>query len=287
MERAVLGRGLRSLIPDKKEAGKGPKVVDISLALIVPNQNQPRLEFDSDALLQLTQSIKDKGVLQPILVRKGADENGYEIIAGERRFRACKNLGLMTVPAIVKEVNDLDSCEIALVENLQRSDLNWIEKAFAYKNYMDKFEMTQEDLGQKIGLSRTSVTNTLRLLSLPEDVRTKIASGEITFASAKLLMSLDSKDEQQQVAKELVDEKLSTKDLTKRIKKAKYGAKSEEDEKNQDLHVMALEEDLAETLGTKVSVKYTDSSQKGLISVEFYSLDDLQRLVSRIKEEGL
>ncbi len=286
MERAVLGRGLRALIPDKKESGKGPKVVDISLGLIVPNRHQPRLYFDPSKLSQLAASIKEKGVLQPILVRKRTDDEGYEIIAGERRFRACKQLGFMTISAIVKEATEADSCELALIENIQRSDLNWIEKAVAYRRYMDEFNMTQEQLGQKLGVSRTSVTNTLRLLSLPEDIQEKVKSGEVTFSHAKVLMSLPSIEEQRQAMTELITDELSSVELDDWIKERKGVERARRIKPDQNSHVMALEENLRETLGTKVSVKYKEKTKKGSITIEYYSLDDLERLVDRIKEEG-
>lgn len=284
--RAVLGRGLRSLIPDKKESGKGPKVVEISLALIVPNQHQPRLHFDPSELSQLATSIKEKGVLQPILVRKRTDDEGYELIAGERRFRACKQLGLMSIPAIIKDADEGESCELALIENLQRTDLNWIEKAVAYNRYMDEFHMTQEQLAQKLGMSRTSVTNTLRLLGLPADIQDKVKTGEITFSHAKVLLSLPSIQEQREAVEELLSEQLTAVELDDKIKERKGVQRVRRNKADQNPHVLAVEETLRETLGTKVSVQYKETTKKGSIVIEYYSLDDLQRLVDRIKEEG-
>jgi ParB family chromosome partitioning protein len=297
--RSVLGRGLRSLIPDKKERGTREfHVIDVSLVLLAPNANQPRQEFDATELSQLASSIKAKGVLQPILVRKKGD--GYEIIAGERRFRASKQLGLMTIPAIVKEADEGESCELALIENIQRSDLNSIEKAIAYKRYMNDFNLTQEQLAEKVGVNRSSIANTLRILTLPDEIQGKVRSGEVTFAHAKELLSIGDKEDQIKLMEQMISHNFTVAELRAEVKTHKmFGEdnvvvsetpvsnklrKKSQKGKTIDPHVQAVKERLEGCLGTKVNVVYNEKTHKGAIQVEYYSLDDLERLVERIEE---
>ncbi len=212
--RGGLGKGLGALIPSVSE---GEKLKEISVDNVFPNPFQPRQRWDDDALEELVASIKRYGVLQPIIVRK--TDRGYEVVAGERRLRAAKKAGLVKIPAIVKDLSDRDLMEYALVENLQREDLNPIEAAQALKNLIEKFGLTQEEVADRIGKRRSTVANILRLLKLPKQVQDMLAEGRITMGHARAILSLSDPDEQIKLAERIVNQSLSVRDVEREVSK--------------------------------------------------------------------
>jgi len=283
-----LGKGLSALIPDEpineiEEGVEGnEKVLNIDISLIEPNQEQPRREFDKEALQTLANSIKSYGVLQPIILRKiGA---GYQIVAGERRWRATKEAGLKEIPAIVREIEQLKASEIALIENIQREDLNPIEEAYAYKNLVEKYGLTQEEISQAVGKSRSYIANIVRLLNLGDEVITMITNGDITNGHGRSLLAIDDAKIQLEIAKSIVDKGLSVRDTEKLVKDLEEGRKIKEKQKKQekndkekDPEVVEIEESLRRILGTKVLI--TSGRKKGKIEIEYYSEEDLDRIL--------
>ena len=281
MEKKVLGRGIGALIPpgaslDNLE--KQEKVVFIKLEKVKPNPYQPREDFDAQSLEELTQSIKEKGVIQPIIVRRQGDF--YELIAGERRFRAANLLRINEIPALVKDVNDEESLEISLIENIQRQALNPIEEGRAFQYLIDKFGVTQERISEVIGRSRVAVTNILRLLKLPKEIQDEIKRGKITSAHGRLLLELDDLNQQRRLAQEVISKDLSVRELenlikTRRPKRIKYKANKERSA--QEPYLVIREEELQQILGTKVKIKR--NRKRGHIQIEFYSTEDMERIL--------
>ena len=266
----ALGRGLNALIPDK-----GLKEIDVSL--IKPGPEQPRKDFDEKALQELAQSIKEKGVLQPVIVRK-SDDGGYYIIAGERRWRAAKAAGLKKIPAIVKDVDQSTALELALVENIQRDNLNPVEMADAFKRLIDEYNYTQEELSKRVGKDRATIANYLRILNLPPEIKDLIVNDRISLGHAKAILSLPTKSLQIEVARQVVNKGLSVRETErlcaqKKTKKQAKGAKKKE----KDPNILALEEKLKQSLGTKVQIHH--KGKKGKIEIQYYSLDELDRLL--------
>jgi len=286
MERKALGKGIGALIPRKEpepEPGKREEVLYIKLGQIRPNPFQPRVDFDNQSMEELTQSIKEKGVIQPILVRQSGDN--YELIAGERRFRAASLLNLEEIPAIVKNVEDRDSLEIALIENIQRESLNPIEEAHAYQFLLDKFNVTHEKISEVLGKARVTVTNTLRLLNLPADIQTEIKKSRISFAHGRALLELEDPNQQRRLAQEVISNDLSVKELEsliksqrRRIPKRKIGQGIREP------YVAVLEEELQQVLATKVRI--SKRKKRGHILIEFYSQEDLDRIIKVIRGDS-
>lgn len=283
MERKGLGRGLSALIPGREQpAHQKDKIIYISLEQIKPNPYQPRENFAQESLDDLIASIKEKGIIQPILVR--ATPIGYELIAGERRLRAARSLNIKEVPAIIKEVKNEESLELALIENIQRQNLNPLEEAHAYKHLMDEFSFTQEKIGQTIGKARASVANTLRLLKLPLEIQEMLRRNLLTFGHCKVLLELQDSHRQQSLARQTVANGLSIKELEQLIlphhKARKPRAQSAKDLTSP--HLKAIEEELQQTLGTKVKI-LTNRKCK-TIQIEFYSDEDLERIYRQIKK---
>jgi len=281
MERRALGKGISALIPGKPaEPGSHEEVASVKIEQIRPNPFQPRVDFDDESLQELTQSIKEKGVIQPILVRRAGDN--YELIAGERRFRAAKLLGLNEIPAIVKNVQDRDSLEIALIENIQRESLNPIEEARAYQFLIDKFNVTHDKLSEVLGKARVSITNTLRLLKLPAEIQDEIKKGRISFAHGRTLLEIDDPHHQRRLVGEVLARELSVRELESLIKsqrrklpkrKIEHGAR--------EPYVAVLEEELQHALATKVRI--SKRKKRGHILIEFYSQEDLDRIAKVIR----
>jgi len=274
--RLALGRGLEALIPTQSDhlISKGRQVVDLPLEKIVPNPNQPRVQFDGAKLEELVASIREKGVLQPILVKGTA--TGYQVIAGERRWRASKAAGLAKIPAIVADhVSPSDEIEWALIENLQREDLNVLEEAAGYKRLAETFGYTQQDIATKVGKDRSSVTNTLRLLTLPEAIREKIADGRITAGHARALLALELPHEQIRFAKRIVSESLSV----RRIEELIYGRRKRvlTRSKRRSAEIEAVEQKLRMKFGA--TVRITESRKRGRIIFDYFGHDDLNRLL--------
>jgi len=295
MEKRVLGRGLEALIQKKTEGGAqqiegkdkvlGFKIqqgiTTLSLDKIEANKNQPRKEIDPDALKELAASIKEKGFIQPVLVRTN-DKGSYELIAGERRFRAAKMLQLKEVPAIIKDVSDLDSLELSIIENVQRENLNSIDQAKAYKKLSEVFEMTQEDIADTIGKDRTTVANLIRLLKLPEKIQGYVSRGTISMGHARAILGLGKEKDQIRLCTKIVKSDLSVRDTERYAKGFTVAPKKKTGEK--DPNLTSLEEKLSEILGTKVNIL---RSKKGVkIEIEFYSDKDLDRVVTLLKSRG-
>lgn len=274
MSRQALGRGLRSLIPQMDEiSGDKQGVSHIQLNLITANPFQPRKEFDEEKLQQLADSIKQHGVLEPIIVRRY--NGGYQIVAGERRWRACSLAGLESIPAIVKDLTDNEMTEIALIENLQREDLNAIEEAEGYRLLLEEFNLTQEEVAEAVGKKRSSITNALRLLNLDQQVKSLVSSGQLSKGHAKVLLSIEDVAERQHLAKRVIKEEMSVRQLEKIIKGKSKKPKPTKREQNPEVKV--LQEELQRVLGTKVRLDYHQG--KGKIEIEYYSDEELERIL--------
>ena len=271
--RKALGRGLSALIPDNLEKEELDKIKEIEIDLICPNPNQPRKSFEKDKLEELAASIKKYGVIQPIIVKK--EDEIYTIIAGERRWRASKIAGLPTIPCIIRDIENKNASEIALIENIQREDLNPIDEANAYEYIMGRYAITQEELSGVIGKSRVYVTNTLRLLNLDDYVKQKIISNEISQGHARAIISLD-KNMQKQITDRIIADDLSVRDVEKLVRDSKKVKVKKIVEK--DKFVLNIEELLTNRLSAKV--KITNKRNKGKIEIEYKSNEDLNRLLS-------
>ena len=274
MERKVLGRGIGALIPARETDGSTEKN-DVLLSEIRPNPVQPREVFDPAAIEELAASIRQKGVLQPLVVRKAT--GGYELIAGERRFRAAKRAGLERVPVVVRDVRDDELLEIALIENIQRENLNPIEEGRAYRRLMEDFRLTQEQVAEKVAKDRSTVANTLRLLQLPQEVRDQIASGTLSAGHARALINVGSATDQVSIAHEVVNRRLNVRDtehLVRARKKKSGGGTIDPD-------LRAAEEQLGRTLGTKVKL-HLRRGGRGKLEIQFFSLAELNGLVDRL-----
>ena len=299
-KKAGLGKGLDSLITNKvapaKAVSNSPVKDEKSIEGILmdinkvePNREQPRKNFDEDALLELSESINQFGVLQPLLVQ---DKNGYyEIIAGERRWRAAKMAGLKEVPVIIKDLTEQEIVEISLIENIQRENLNPIEEAIAYKRLLTEFNLKQDEVAERVSKSRTAVTNSMRLLKLNEKVQQMVIDDMITTGHARALLGIENQEKQFQVAQKIFDEKLSvreTEKLVKKIQQEKEESKPKKEEKI-DPKMEAILSDLEETmkgiLGTKVAINRKDE-KKGKIEIEYYSMDELDRIIDLIRRIG-
>jgi ParB family chromosome partitioning protein len=278
-ERRALGKGIGALIPEKEITVQG-NIPQLKLEQIRPNPFQPREEFDIQGLEELTQSIREKGIIQPILVRRRGDY--YELIAGERRFRAAQMLKLEEIPAIIKDVEDEDSLEISLIENIQRQDLNPIEEARAYKYLIDKFNLTQERVSEVLGKARVSVTNTLRLLNLPQEVQEEMRKGRISFAHGRALLEVTDANQQRRLAQQIISNRLSVNELENLIKQHRPKTSGPKNKRTSgEPYVAVLEEELQHILATKVRI--IKRKKRGHITVEFYSQEDLERIVKRMR----
>ena len=257
--------------------------MQIALGEIRANPFQPRTKFEQEALEDLVASIRERGIVQPLIVRPATDGKGYELIAGERRLRAARELGLPTVPALVRKADDRDSLELALIENLQREDLNAIEEAHGYHVLMQKFGLTQERVAQQVGKNRATVANSLRLLALPEDVQAWVRDGQLSVGHAKVILGLTITDEMKIVAERVLRDGLNVRDTEKLVEriKATTGRRQAMRRKRgmeveKSPQVLAIENTMCQKLGTKVSVN--PQSLGGFIRIEYYTDDDLQRL---------
>ena len=295
-----LGKGLDALIPNKaggpsKEPAKKtrsavvkkdkPTEKDnlaaerlVKISSVEPNLNQPRRHFDEDALLELSESIKQYGVLQPLLVSDKKDY--FEIIAGERRWRAAKMAGLKEVPVVVKEFTDQEIVEISLIENIQREDLNPIEEAMAYKRLMEEFHLKQDEIADRVAKSRTAVTNSMRLLKLSSKVQEMVIADMISAGHARALLGISDEALQETTAMKVFDEKLSVRETEKLVKNLVSPAKKIKTERNtaEDAIYESLEEKMKGIMGTKVSIQ-RKKNNKGKIEIEYYSRDELERII--------
>lgn len=278
VKKSALGKGLGALIPEVDEAKLNIDkngILEVDINYIAPNEKQPRKYFDEDKLNALSQSIKEKGVIQPILVTK--DGEYYTIIAGERRWRAAKIAGLKKIPVIEKKLSDIEVMEISLIENLQREDLNPMEEAMAYKRLVEDFSLTQEEIANRVGKSRPAIANSLRLLNLDSRVANYIVEGTLSEGHGRMLVSIDKKDLQYEIAKKIIDESLNVRQTERLIKKLNEKKSVNEKKEKKDIYIKDIEEKLKNVLGTKVSIN--KSRKKGKIEIEYYSEDDFQRIL--------
>jgi ParB family chromosome partitioning protein len=266
----ALGKGLGALLP-----GKGEEVAQIEVERIIPNEHQPRRVFRDEPLRELAASIREKGVLQPVIVSRVGD-GSFRLIAGERRWRAASLAGLKKIPALVKDVSSQDAIEIALIENIQREELNPVETAAAFQRLLKDFHLTQEDLSQRVGKDRATVANYLRILKLPDEIKALLNDSRLTVGHAKALLGLERKEQQVDCARLIVRKGLSVRDseaLCRRLLRtpSKPGTKAKLPE------VLDLEDRLTRSLGTKVRLHH--KGKRGRIEIEYYSLDELDRLI--------
>ena len=286
-----LGSGLNVLIPQNNppkanSENENEAAVDfmVPISKVEPDREQPRKFFNEDALQELAEAIKQYGVFQPLLVQKEKDY--YKIIAGERRWRAAKIAGLKEIPVIVKELSDQEIAEIQLIENIQREDLNPIEIAEGYRQLIDKYGFTQDELAEKISKSRTAITNTLRLLKLDERVRQMIIDELISTGHARAILSIEDSDKQYEFAQKIFDEKMSVRDVEKAIKNMQKDPKVKKDNQKIDKKTEAiyhsLEENMKQIMGTKVTIQAKNGNQ-GKVEIEYYSQDELDRIVNMIR----
>ena len=264
---------------EAKESGVSRETSLIRLSLIEPNSAQPRKVFDEESLKELTESIRAHGVLQPILVQKNG--SSYEILVGERRWRAARMAGLKEIPAIVKDVDKQEAAEIALIENIQREDLNSVEEARAYRSLLDEFGLTQEELASRVSKSRTAITNSLRLLQLDKDVLDLVESGELSAGHARAILSINGKRAQYKAAREVINSRLSVRE-TEKLAKQYNAPKREPKEKEPDIYMESLAEELTGLLSARVSIRQK-SKEKGRIEIEYYSLEELEDLADRLR----
>lgn len=280
----ALGKGLGALLPEFGQAE--PKtLLYCGIEEIIPNRSQPRKHFDESKLQELAESIKEKGILEPLIVRR--TDQGYELIVGERRWRAAQKAGLKEVPVIVKEVEGREVLEISLIENLQREDLNPIEAAEAFKHLIEEFNLSQEDLSKRIGKDRTTITNTLRLLKLPLEVRNQLLQNRITSGHARAILSLESKEKQKELCALIIKKGLSVREAesiakrwAEKPKKSIIPVKPRGDLESQ---LSSLQDSMRKYLGTKVHI--TQKGKRGKIEIEYYSHEDLERIVEAILGE--
>jgi ParB family chromosome partitioning protein len=280
-KRPALGKGLGALLPDiEKEDRKNFFLCGIEE--IVPSRYQPRMGFDETKLDELAASIKEKGIIEPLIVRKV--ERGYELIVGERRWRAAQRAGVKEVPVILRDVTAGEALELALIENLQREDLNPLEEAEAYKRLMEEFHYTQEELAKRIGKDRTTVANTVRLLKLPQEIKAYLADDTISSGHARAFLGLHAPEEQKMACAKVIKKGLSVRE-TERLVKRLNAQMSKRDvtarpSSEEELHLGYLEETLRKLLGTKVRIP--KRGRRGKIEIEFYSEEDLERIVEII-----
>lgn len=262
------------------------KIWKVGIDKLASGQYQPRRQFDKEALQELAQSIKENGILQPVVARR-TSSGKLEIVAGERRWRAAQLAGLHEVPVILRNFNDKEALELAIVENIQREDLNPIEEAEGYSRLISEFKLSQQQVAEKVGKDRATVANAVRLLSLPEEVKTMISANELSVGHAKVLLALPEPKKQIEYAKKVVNERIAVRKLEKMVQAVVKGVEDEEATTHLDSNVTqrlisGLGEELQKMLGTKVTIDYSNS--KGKISIHFYSDDELTNLVDRLKE---
>ncbi|MCI0569541.1 MAG: ParB/RepB/Spo0J family partition protein [Myxococcaceae bacterium] len=286
----ALGRGLGALIPQAArppaiEAAKG-SVAKLPLDSIRQDKDQPRRHFDEQKLQELAGSIKAQGILQPLLVRKDGD--GYKIIAGERRWRAAHLAGLTEVPAVVRDVTPSEAFQLALVENLQRSDLNPIEEAEGYRRLIEEFKLTQEQVSQQVGKDRSTVANALRLLALPPDVKQLLADGSLAMGHARALLGVPRLPELAELAKRVATEKLSVRETERLVQESKgkpqAGAKAAAPATKTSAAARNIIEDLQRRLGTKVRLQEKGGG-RGTLEIDFFSYEDLERILAHVRKE--
>jgi ParB family chromosome partitioning protein len=280
-KRVALGKGLGALIPEfEKEESR--TLLFCGIEEIVPNRSQPRKHFDESKLQELAESIKEKGILEPLIVRRV--DGGYELIVGERRWRAAQKAGLKEVPVLVKEIEGREALEFSLIENLQREDLNPIEEAEAFKRLIEEFNLSQGELATRIGKDRTTIANVLRLLKLPSEIRNHLLQNRITSGHARAILSLETKEKQKELCALIIQKGLSVREaeaLAKRwSEKPKRGVTPVKKRSDLESQLNSLRDSLRQYLGTKIHI--THRGKRGKIDIEYYSFEDLERIVEAI-----
>jgi len=273
----ALGKGLSALIPEK-EKGKSKEILALNINAVLPNEYQPRKLFNDTALNDLVASIKEKGIIQPVIVRK-TSETAYQLIAGERRWRAARIAGLSSIPAIVKDAAPEDALELALIENIQREDLNPLETAEAFQRLLNDFKLTHDDISKKVGKDRATVTNYLRILKLPLEVKKLIADGSLSIGHAKALLQVEQQRVQIEIAGKVMKHGLSVRETEALCKKGSTLNVSPKIKKTKDPQIASLEEKMMHSLGTKVRLIHKSNKKGGRIEIEYYSLEELDRLL--------
>lgn len=276
-----LGKGLDAIFMDNKTED-GNSTVKLKISDIEPNRQQPRKEFNEEALTELADSISKHGILQPLLVRPLPD-GGYQLVAGERRWRACRMAGVSEVPVVIKELTNSQVMELALIENLQREDLSIVEEAEGYKMLMDNYNFTQDEISKSVGKSRPSITNALRILKLPKEILSLLKENKITAGHARALLSFDNEEDMRKVAEAIVTNGLSVREVEK-ISKIKNNKKEKRNDKRRDSFFDEVEISLHEYLGRKVKVS-SSAKNKGSITIEFYNKEDLAEIVKKLAGE--
>lgn len=280
--RKVLGKGLSALIPDIESNNqiKNDHIL-CNIANIQPNKFQPRKDFDEDKIDALVSSIKEKGIIQPLIARETLF--GYELIAGERRWLAAKKAGLKEVPIIVKKVSDVEALELSLIENIQREDLGPLEEAEAYKRLIKEFNLTQEEIGKRVGKDRSTITNSVRLLKLPDEIRDGLSKNIITMGHARALLSLETPSKQRDAYRKITKQGLSVRQAEKLIKRLKRGKDELPPDKQDDIYLVSIKDNLVKRLGTQVKI-IRKKGGSGRIEIAFYSNEDLDRIIDTLKK---
>lgn len=276
-KRVALGMGLDALLPDRLEG----EFFLCPIEEIYPSPHQPRKHFIDETIEELAQSIREKGLIQPVILKRG-ESDGYELIAGERRWRAAQKAGLSEVPAVLREAEEKEVLELALIENLQREDLNPVEEARAYRRLMDETGLTQSDMAAKIGKSRAAVANSLRLLGLPKTALEALENGVITAGHARAILSANGEKRQSAVFEAVVNKELSVRQAEELASKAEP-EKAAGEPMPEDPNIKSLEERISRTLSARVSVKHGKAKGRGRITIEYASLDDMDRILEIIE----
>ena len=279
-KRPALGRGLSALIPDAPAPASAERSLDVDSDLLRPNKFQPRTHIDDERIEDLARSIRANGIIQPIVVRKAGD--GYEIIAGERRWRAAQRAGLLKLPVVLRDIPEDRLLAVALIENIQREDLNPIEEAHAYRRLAGEFHLTQEQIADAVGKDRSSIANYVRLLKLPEEVRANLASRALTMGHARALLGLVDEASQLQFARDIVAGNLSVRETEALIRKAQAAPAPKKEESQKDVHTRAAEDRLRLALGTRVRI--VRRGKGGKLEVDFANEDELQRIYEYLTE---
>ena len=280
MAKSVLGKGMNALIDDFAKENVSRETSSLRISLIEPNRDQPRKNFDEDALTELADSIRKYGVLQPLIVEKNGSM--YQIVAGERRWRAAKLAGLTEVPVIIREFGRSEAAEVALIENLQREDLNPVEEAFAYKALIEEFGVRQEDVAAKVSKSRTAVTNSLRLLKLSDSILGKLSEGKLSAGHARAILSVEDEAMRETLCERIVEEGMSVRTAEKLAKSPALLMNKKAEKKPVDAYLKSAARSLTKSLGTKVSIK-PGKDGKGKIVIDYFSEDVLNELIERLK----
>ena len=279
-KRKVLGKGLGALIPEINQYDDKDNYVYCNVEDIQPNKFQPRKGFDEAGIEELVVSIKEKGIIQPLIVRDVG--GGYELIAGERRWRAAKRAGITEVPVIVKKASDTEVLELSLIENIQREDLSCLEEAEAYKQLTKEFTLTQEEVAKRVGKDRSTITNYLRLLKLPLEIRNGLSRDVVTMGHARAFLSLETPVQQREAYRQVLKRGLSVRQTENMVRGLKREKKNKPLERDKDIHLDAIKNELIKQFGTQVKI-VARKGGRGTIEIEFYSLDDLDRIIETLK----